>query len=40
MKRSEINLNPGIGRYPGIEEDEPAVVRLVSDSPTLEHRQI
>lgn len=24
-------VNPGIGRYPGIEEDEPATVRLVSE---------
>lgn len=24
-------VNPDIGRYPGIEEDEPAVVRLVSE---------
>ena len=24
-------VNPDIGRYPGIEEDEPAAVRLVSD---------
>ena len=26
-----IFSNPDIGRYPGVEEDEPAVVRLVSD---------
>lgn len=26
-------VNPEIGRYPGIEEDEPAVVRLVSERP-------
>lgn len=26
-----IFLNPDIGRFPGIEEDEPAVVRLVSE---------
>lgn len=25
-------VNPDIGRYPGIEEDEPAVVRLISES--------
>lgn len=24
-------VNPDIGRYPGIEEDEPAIVRLLSD---------
>lgn len=26
-------VNPNIGRYPGIEEDEPATVRLISESP-------
>jgi D-lyxose ketol-isomerase len=25
-------VNPGIGRYPGIEEDEPPLVRLVSEA--------
>jgi D-lyxose ketol-isomerase len=25
-------VNPAIGRYPGIEEDEPAVARLVSEA--------
>ena len=24
-------LNPGVGRFPGVEEDEPALVRLVSE---------
>ena len=24
-------LDPGVGRFPGIEEDEPAVVRLIRD---------
>jgi D-lyxose ketol-isomerase len=26
-----IFLDPGVGRFPGIEEDEPAVVRLIRD---------
>lgn len=26
-------LNPDIGRFPGLEEDEPAIVRLVSEKP-------
>ena len=29
--RDNLFLDPAIGRFPGIEEDEPAAVRLVSD---------
>jgi hypothetical protein len=29
--RDNLFLNPDVGRFPGIEEDEPAVVRLISE---------
>ena len=29
--RDNFFLNPGVGRFPGIEEDEPALVKLVSE---------
>jgi D-lyxose ketol-isomerase len=31
-RQDNFFVNPDIGRYPGIEEDEPALVRLVSDN--------
>ena len=26
-------VNPDVGRYPGIQEDEPAILRLISEKP-------
>ena len=33
MKRSEINFNPPVGRFPAIEEDEPPYRLLCNEYP-------